>query len=156
MSQCECLLCLESNHTFEFLKSSLKTYICSSDFQQSFLQTLSQPLPFLLCHHHNQEMCDQKKINCVWHACRHDLCVYVNPIDKSISLSSKIRPMRFLVTSIFLNACESWTLTAELQRRMQAMEMRYYQKILRISYKTNLPTRKSVLRSRRQLDHTKT
>ena len=37
--------------------------------------------------------------------------------DKSISLSSKIRLMRSLVTSIFLYACESWTLTAELQRR---------------------------------------
>ena len=31
--------------------------------------------------------------------------------DKSISLSSKIRLMRSLVTSIFLYACESWTLT---------------------------------------------
>ena len=39
-------------------------------------------------------------------------------IDKSISLSSKIRLMRSLVTSIFLYACESWTLTAELQRRI--------------------------------------
>ena len=47
-------------------------------------------------------------------------------IDKSISLSSKIRLMRSLVTSIFLYACESWTLTAELQRRIQAMEMRCY------------------------------
>ena len=45
-------------------------------------------------------------------------------IVKSISLSSKIRLMRSLVTSIFLYACESWTLTAELQRRIQAMEMR--------------------------------
>ena len=53
-------------------------------------------------------------------------------IDKSISLSSKIRLMCSLVTSIFLYACESWTLTAELQRRIQAMEMRYYRKILRI------------------------
>ena len=41
--------------------------------------------------------------------------------------------MRFLDTSIFLYACESWTLTAELQRRTQAMEMRCYRKILRIS-----------------------
>ena len=39
-------------------------------------------------------------------------------IDKSISLSSKIRLMRSLVTSIFLYACESRTLTAELQRRI--------------------------------------
>ena len=50
-------------------------------------------------------------------------------IDKSISLSSKIRLMRSLVTSIFLYACESWTITAELQRRIQAMEMRCYRKI---------------------------
>ena len=34
--------------------------------------------------------------------------------DKSISLSSKIRLMCSLVTSIFLYACELWTLTAEL------------------------------------------
>ena len=44
--------------------------------------------------------------------------------DRSISLSSKIRLMRSLVTSIFLYACESWNPTAELQRRIQAMEMR--------------------------------
>ena len=56
-------------------------------------------------------------------------------IDRSIFLSSKIRLMRSLVTSIFLFACESWTLTAELQRRIQAMEMRCYRKIRRISYK---------------------
>ena len=36
-------------------------------------------------------------------------------IKKNISLSSKIRLMRSLVKSIFLYACESWTLTAELQ-----------------------------------------
>ena len=59
-------------------------------------------------------------------------------IDKSISLSSKIRLMRSLVRSIFLYACESWTLTAELQRRIQAMEMRCYRKILHISYKDHV------------------
>ena len=47
-------------------------------------------------------------------------------IVKSISLGSKIRLMCSLVTSIFLYACESWTLKAELQRRIQAMEMRCY------------------------------
>ena len=35
--------------------------------------------------------------------------------DRNISLSSKIRLTRSLVTSIFLYACESWTLTAELK-----------------------------------------
>ena len=64
----------------------------------------------------------------------------VKPVwnDKSISLSSKIQLMRSLVTSIFLFACESWTLKAELQRRIQAMKMRCYSKILRISYKDHI------------------
>ena len=46
--------------------------------------------------------------------------------------------MRFLVTSIFLYACKSCTLTAELQGRIKAMEMRHYRKILRISYKVHV------------------
>ena len=46
--------------------------------------------------------------------------------------------MRSLVTSIFPYACESWTLTAELQRRIQAMEMKCYCRILRISYKDHV------------------
>ena len=58
--------------------------------------------------------------------------------DRSISLSSKIRLMRSVVTSIFLYACKSWTLIAELQRRIQAMEMRCYRKILHISYKDHV------------------
>ena len=58
--------------------------------------------------------------------------------DRSISLNSKIRLMRSLITSIFLYACESWTYTAELQRRIQAMEMRCYRKILRSSYKNHV------------------
>ena len=43
--------------------------------------------------------------------------------------------MRSLDTAIFLNARESWTLTAELQRRIHVMEMKCYRKILRILYK---------------------
>ena len=61
-----------------------------------------------------------------------------NVNDRSISLTSKIRLMRSLVTSIFLYACKTWTLTAELQRRTQAMEMRCYRKILHISYKDHV------------------
>ena len=59
-------------------------------------------------------------------------------IDKSISLSSKIRLMRSLVTCNFLYACESLTLTEELQRRIQTMEMRCYRKILHILYKDHV------------------
>ena len=46
--------------------------------------------------------------------------------------------MHSLVTSIFLYACESWTLTAEIQRRIQAIEMWCYRKILHISYKDHV------------------
>ena len=61
--------------------------------------------------------------------------------DRSISLSSKMKLMRSLVTSTFLYACESWTMTAELQRRIQAMKMtliRCYHKTLHISPKDHV------------------
>ena len=58
--------------------------------------------------------------------------------DRSISLSSKIRPTRSLLTSILLCACELWTLTADIQRKIQAMEIRCYRKILHISYKDHV------------------
>ena len=54
---------------------------------------------------------------------------------------SKIWLLHFLVTSIFLYACESWTLTTEIQRRMQAMEMKCYHKILPISCKDHVPNK---------------
>ena len=46
--------------------------------------------------------------------------------------------MGSLVVSIFIYACETWTLTAELQRRLQTMEMRCYRKILSISFKDHI------------------
>ena len=48
-----------------------------------------------------------------------------------------------LVKSIFLYACESRTLTAEPQRRIQAMEMRCYRKILCISYKAHVTNKEA-------------
>ena len=46
--------------------------------------------------------------------------------------------MRSLVISIFLYACESWTLTAELDTRTQAFEMRCYRRLLNLSYKDHV------------------
>ena len=46
--------------------------------------------------------------------------------------------MRSLVISIFLYACESWTLTAELEKRTQAFEMRCSRRLLNISYKDHV------------------
>ena len=53
--------------------------------------------------------------------------------DNNISLGSKVKLMHSLVISIFLYACESWTLTAELEKRTQAYEMRCYRRLLNIS-----------------------
>ena len=46
--------------------------------------------------------------------------------------------MRSLVISIFLYACESWTLTAELEKRTRAFELRCYRRLLNISYKDHV------------------
>ena len=43
-----------------------------------------------------------------------------------------------LAISIFLYACESWTLTLELEKRTQAFEMRCYRRLLNISYKDHV------------------
>ena len=75
--------------------------------------------------------------------------------DRSISLSSKIRLMRSLVTSIFLYACESWTLTAELQKEYEPWKWGATARYYASHTKTMLPARKSVPRSSRQSDHTK-
>ena len=55
--------------------------------------------------------------------------------DNSIFLGSKVKLMRSLVICIFLYACESWTLTAELEKRTQAFKMRCYRRLLNVSYK---------------------
>ena len=59
------------------------------------------------------------------HSAEEDMC------NDTLSL---FIPVEYKVTSIFPYVCESWTLPAELQRRIQAMEMRCYRKILRIAY----------------------
>ena len=46
--------------------------------------------------------------------------------------------MRTLILSTFLYACESWTLTAEFERRIQALEMRCYRRLLNIPYKDHV------------------
>ena len=58
--------------------------------------------------------------------------------DNNVSFGSKVKLMRSLVISIFLYACESWTLTADLEKRTQAFEMRCYRGLLNISYKDHV------------------
>ena len=69
--------------------------------------------------------------------------------DNNIIIKHKIRLMRALFMTIFLYACETWTLTAELQRRIQSLEFRCFRKILGISYKdrvTNEHLRKTIVK----------
>ena len=69
--------------------------------------------------------------------------------EKNIRIKHKIRLMRALVMTIFLYACETLTLTAELQRRIQSLEFRCFRKILGISYKdrvTDEHVRKTILK----------
>ena len=49
-----------------------------------------------------------------------------------------MKPMRSFVISIFLYACESWTMTAELEKRSQAFEMRCYQRLLNMSHEDHV------------------
>ena len=58
--------------------------------------------------------------------------------DKNIANSSKVRLMRSLAMSIFLYACETWTITADIERRIQALEMRCFRKLLGISYRDHI------------------
>ena len=51
--------------------------------------------------------------------------------------------MRRLILFTFLYACESWTLTAEIERRVQAIEMRCYRRLLNISYKDHVTNEES-------------
>ena len=58
--------------------------------------------------------------------------------DKNIALNTKIRPLRSLIMSIFLYACETWTLTAETERKIQTIEMRRFSRLHGISYREHI------------------
>ena len=58
--------------------------------------------------------------------------------DKNIAICSKIRLMRSLVMSKVLYACETWTITADIQIRIQALGMRCFHKLLGISFRDHI------------------
>ena len=58
--------------------------------------------------------------------------------DKNIALSTKIRLLRSLIMSIFLYTCETWTLTAGTERKIQTMEMRSFRRLIGISYREHI------------------
>ena len=58
--------------------------------------------------------------------------------DRKIASKYRIQILCSIVTSTFLYACETWTLTAELERRIQTFEMRCYRKIFDISFRDRI------------------
>ena len=66
---------------------------------------------------------------------------------KNIAICSKIRLMRCLVMSILLYPCETSTLKADIERRVLAMEMRCFRKILGISYIDHITNEKMKIRT---------
>ena len=58
--------------------------------------------------------------------------------DKNIDLSSKIRLLRSLIMSIFSYSCETWTLTAEIERKIQTVEMSSFRRLIGISYRDHI------------------
>ena len=57
--------------------------------------------------------------------------------DKNIAISSKVRLMRSLAMSIFVYACETWTITADIER-IQALEIKCFPKVIGISYRDHI------------------
>ena len=55
-----------------------------------------------------------------------------------MAISSKIRLLRSLAMSIFLCTCETWTIPADNESRIQALVMRSFRKILGISYRDHI------------------
>ena len=61
-------------------------------------------------------------LNAIWH-------------DTLLHLKAKVQSMQSLVNSIFLYACETWTLSKDLQKRIRPLEMRCFRILLNINYK---------------------
>ena len=59
--------------------------------------------------------------------------------------------MRSFVISILLNGCETWTLTAELEKKIQATEMRCFRRLLGISYRDHVTNEEVRNRIRRAI-----
>ena len=55
-------------------------------------------------------------------------------IRSDISLSLRVRMLRCYIFSVFLYGCESWTLDPVLEERMNALELYFYRRMLRISW----------------------
>ena len=54
--------------------------------------------------------------------------------NRNIKVYTKIKTLKAYIWSILLYGCECWTLTKDLERRLEAAEMWYIRRIMRISW----------------------
>ena len=54
--------------------------------------------------------------------------------DRKLSMTIKLRLLKTFVWSVLLYGAEAWTLKAETRRNIEAAEMWFYRRILRLSY----------------------
>ena len=69
--------------------------------------------------------------------------------NRNISFSTKWRVLKTYVWSILLYGCESWTITTETRKRLEAAEMWFFRRMLRISW-TEKRTNESILEETNQ------
>ena len=69
--------------------------------------------------------------------------------NRNISFSTKLRVLKTYVWSIFLYGCKTWTITAESKKNLEAAEMWFYRRMLRISWKEKR-TNESILEETNQ------
>ena len=69
--------------------------------------------------------------------------------NRNISFSTKLRVLKTYVWSILLYGCETWTITAETKKNLEAAKMWFYRRMERISWKEKR-TNESILEETNQ------
>ena len=69
-------------------------------------------------------------------------CIFTN---KNIHLATKIRTLKTYIWSILLYGCECWTLTKDTQHRLEAAEIWFIRRIMKVSW-TEKKTNEEVMR----------
>src|SRR5437899_12608370 len=67
-------------------------------------------------------------------------------LNRNIRLSTKLNVLNTYVNSILLYASECWTISAAMDKKVEAAEMWFYRRILRISYKKHITNEEVVNR----------
>ena len=64
--------------------------------------------------------------------------------DKNISIKTRMSLIQALVTSFFLYGCKTWTLNAEMEKRINSFEMNCMRRLLQVHYYTSHTSNKQI------------